>query len=107
MADAIYSREFYVAGVQYHELKNIINDLKEGSALNLVPEPTNSYDPNAVKITYKQDKDEEVMIGYVPKRFSSEVAAALTISDKATCVISNLTPSAKPWEQCKVKVELT
>ena len=44
-----------------------------GTALNLVREPTNPYDPNAIKVTYA-DRPNEV-IGYVPAVHARTLAA--------------------------------
>ena len=97
-------REFYIAGVQFHELKRIINALEEGDLLTLVPEPTNKFDPNAVAIVAG-----DVMCGYVPKKFSAEISALIEVDgvDNLTCEIVELNPSAKPWEQCKVEITST
>lgn len=99
MEDVKY--EFYVAGVQFHELKNCISRISEGMALELDPEPTNQYDPNAVAIKVAFDEDDIFMIGYVPKKISAEVSADLEIGD-LDCIVTELNPSAKPWEQIKV-----
>ena len=91
-------RSFFIAGVQFHGMKTVIKKLDEGTFLNLVPEPENEYDPNAVAIKYN-----DVMLGYVPKTFSSEISANLELSI-LDCVIVGLFPESKPWEQCKVTV---
>lgn len=93
-------KEFFVAGVQHHDLHKVIGDLEEGDELYLHPEPTNKFDPNAIKIMAN-----DTMIGYVPKKFSSEVAAALEIGDELICTITHLDPKAKPWEMCKVVIK--
>lgn len=97
-------KTFYIAGVQFHELKNVIKDLKEGDDLQLVLEPQNKYDPNAVRIEYFNE-GEETMCGYVPKKFSAEVSGAIAIGKVLECKITQLAPSAKPWEQCQVTVK--
>lgn len=94
-------KEFFVAGVQHHDLHKVISDLEEGDELDLIPEPTNKFDPNAVKI----EAPDSVMIGYVPKKFSSEIAAAIDLGDDLICTITHLDPKAKPWEQCKVVIK--
>ncbi len=104
------SREFYIAGVQFHEIDQCINDLEVGMELHLWPDPDNKYDPNAVEIRHVKKGDSTyeptVMIGFVPKKFAGEVAAAHSIdSNKLTCKITELTPSAKPWERIKVIIE--
>lgn len=96
-------KKFYVAGVQHHRLHKVINEVAEGSYLTLQPEPTNQYDPNAVKVIYGNLAHEE-MVGYVPKKISSEVAAALEIGTRLVCEVISVVPSAKPWEQLQVEI---
>lgn len=91
--------EFFIAGVQHHQMHKILNQLEEGTTLDLVPDPENKYDPNAIRIEFEQ-----TMLGYVPKRLSAEVSAVLESNDKVFCKISYLNKSAKPWEQCKVTI---
>jgi len=94
-------KEFYIAGVKFHKLNTIINDLKVGDILDLSPEPTNKFDPNAVKIEYGF-----IMLGYVPKKFSSEISAIFEIGLNLECVIVELNPGAKSWEQCKCVIRV-
>lgn len=98
------THNFFIAGVQFHQLHKVLNLLEEGDNLALVPEPTNKYDPNAVRIEcFLQDGD--IMCGYVPKKFSAEISAAISIGKRLECKIEKLNPGSKPWEQCKVTIE--
>jgi hypothetical protein len=98
-------KKFYIAGVQHHDLHKVLADLEEGDELILTPEPDNKYDPNAVKIECELSPDADlVMVGYVPKKFSAEVSAALEMGE-LQCLISKLNKTAKPWEQCEVVVK--
>lgn len=94
-------REFFIAGVKFHDLKDVISQLNEGDEFELVPEPDNKFDSNAVAL-----KINETMCGYIPKTFSAEIAAAIETSDDGSivCQIISLNPQAQPWEQCKVRV---
>jgi hypothetical protein len=92
-------KKFFIAGVQHHELHEVIEDLKEDDELDLICEPDNKFDPNAIRIEF-----EDTMLGYVPKKFSAEVSAALEVGHDLECKITKLTPSAKPWEQCEVTI---
>ena len=93
------NRTFYIAGVQFRTgLKEVGADLKAGMELDLVPEPENEYDPNAVAIHH-----EGTHLGYVPKRFSSEITSIIEIAD-IICTIDEVDMSLKPWEQCKVTI---
>jgi len=98
------THSFFIAGVQHHQMHKVLKNMEEGDHLQLVLEPTNKYDPNAVRIERPQLDGEDVMCGYVPRKFSSEVTAAFEIGLTLECVIVELNKTAKPWEQCKVEI---
>jgi len=89
---------FFVAGVQFHELRTVSAEIKEGAILDLVLEPTNKYDPNAVRIEY-----EGTMLGYVPKKFSSTVAGNLTVGP-VLCHVKTINMNKKTYEQLFVEI---
>jgi hypothetical protein len=101
-------RSFYIAGVQFRpqqEINKAVGELKVGDKLILSPEPTNRFDPNAVKIgVFGPDVAESVFLGYVPKKFSAEVAGLLEVGIGLECVVEAVDPAAKPWEKCKVTI---
>lgn len=96
-------KRFYIAGVQFHDMKRAIRHLSEGQSLQLVLEPTNKYDPNAVRIEHSEH-DESFMLGYAPKKLSSEIAAMIEMGKHLECKIVELNPNEKPWNQCKVEI---
>lgn len=97
--------EFYVAGVQFHQLKTCINEVEEGNHLSLTAEPTNKYDPNAVRIEFQSlNQDKTIMLGYVPAKISAAVSASMMINP-LDCVVKELNRDKKPWEQLKVVIE--
>ena len=109
-------RSFYVAGVQFRP-KQVINEAVEslnvGDVLSLLPEPSNKFDPNAVKIIQELKGDEETktegisrFLGYVPKKFSSEVTALLSIDAPIICTVDEVNASAKTYEMFKVTVSI-
>jgi hypothetical protein len=73
--------EFYIAGVQYR--KNIDNYLGEFMG-NLVPEPRNPHDRNAIKIVALDGHH----VGYVPKDITAEIRAARTLPCPCYCFIA-------------------
>jgi len=109
-------RSFYVAGVQFRprqEINEAVESLKAGDVLRLLPEPSNKFDPNAVKIMQELKGDEEAktegvsrFLGYVPKKFSSEVSAMLGIGAPVVCTVDEVNPSAKTYEMFKVTVSI-
>jgi len=93
--------EFYVAGVQHHDIYKVTDKMKEGDFLSMVLEPSNRYDPNAVRLEFL-----DIMIGYVPMKISAEVSA-LIMTDEGLwcCKIIELKWDEKSWKQVKVSVE--
>lgn len=102
-------RSFFVAGVQFRpsSVKTVIAGLTKGSYLYLEPEPDNKFDPNAIKLICSglKEGDEDVFLGYVPKKFSSEVAALLEAGIELDCIVDVVNPGAKTWEMLQVIVK--
>lgn len=103
------NRSFFIAGVQFrptHEIKRAMIKIKKGDNLMLESEPTNRYDPNAVKIIFADGSGglEMIFLGYVPKKFSAEVSALLEAGVELECVVEEANSAANPWEICKVVV---
>ena len=105
-------RQFFIAGVKFRpfaEIKEAAKAMKPGMSLGLVPEPTNKFDPNAVKIEYNTETADGIVstfLGYVPKKFSSEVSAMLEIRAPVTCTVDEVNPLAKTYEMFKVTIEI-
>lgn len=100
--------EFYVAGIQHHQLHTCINEIKVGDELFLELDPTNSHDPNAVKILFEKnkDKDQYIMLGFVPKAkgdYSTKVTALIDLKP-IKCIVTAINPQAKTYEQLKVAI---
>lgn len=97
------THKFYIAGVQHHQMHKVLDKLEEGFYLQLETESTNKYDPNAVKIIFPESQ-RDVMCGYVPMKFSSEVSSMLELDKILECVIVTFNKTAKPWERCEVEI---
>lgn len=54
--------DFHLAAFAYYDGLEVVNQLKPGTFLNLLAEPTNPYDSEAVAIFYQGKK-----LGYIPK----------------------------------------
>ena len=74
--------EFNIAGMSYRE--NIDDYLGEFKG-NLEAEPTNDYDPNAIKVLAPDSHH----VGYVPKDMTSEVRNATRLPCSCFCYIGN------------------
>lgn len=98
--------EFYVAGVKHHNLKYVMEEITEGEYLELVKEPTNKYDKNAIKILfYSTIHGSTEMLGYVPGRISADVTHFISRHPEGViCEVVKLIPDADPWNQLRVKI---
>lgn len=93
--------EFFIAGVQHHDSYKVLHNIKVDDFLQMVLEPTNKYDPNAVRLYFN-----DTMIGFVPARLSAEVSALVTSPDTLySCKIIEFNKDSKPWDQFKVCIE--
>jgi len=106
-------RQFFIAGVQFRPAAEIAmakKALQVGDQLHLEAEPTNKFDPNAVKIIFDMTDNGEdatpLFLGYVPKKFSSEVSALLGIGAPLTCTVDEVNSAAKTYEMIKVTVAI-
>jgi len=71
----------YIAGVKFRPgADEVLSKLDPGAELSLQPEPTNPYDPNAVKVMSGTRH-----IGYVPKDLSADVAAKISAGHVTGC----------------------
>ena len=94
---------FYIAGVKFHQYKSILNDITEGDYLMLITEPENKFDPNAVQIHF-DNGGVAAFIGFVPKKFSSEVSGLLEIGKTLECILTKFNKSATTWEMFEVSI---
>ena len=102
MIEGGFKKQFYVAGVKFRsDWKKNINNLMDGQGLDLVPEPTNKYDKDAIKI-----HSGAVMLGYVPaKTGDAEVIAGLLRDGiKLEAILIELQPDFEPWNSLLVEV---
>jgi hypothetical protein len=100
---SITIHEFFIAGVRFHQLDSVVNDIAVNDNLTLVPEPSNKFDPNAVKIEFVSSS-KQAFLGYVPKKFSSQICAAIEVGKELKCVLVEYNKTAKPWEKLKVEI---
>ena len=96
--------EFYIAGVKFHQYKSVLNDVTEGDNLVLIPEPENKFDPNAVQIHF-DNGGVSAFVGFVPKKFSSEVSGLIEIGKKLECILTGFNKSAPTYEMFKVEIK--
>jgi hypothetical protein len=98
------THSFFIAGVQHHRINDVRDELSEGINLSLRLEPTNKFDPNAVRIEYVNNEGIETMLGYVPRKFSSEISAMIEVGKSIECVLTTYNKNSKMWEMAYVEI---
>ena len=98
--------EFYVAGVQFHNINDAQEEITEGDELMMIFEPENKYDPNAIALKMWSDNlEREVMLGYVPKKINVEVNSFLVLGKSPVCKVMAYEPDAPPWNKLKAVIK--
>ena len=104
-----YNKSFYVAGVKFRKgWKENIARLEEGQTLNLVPDPSNRFDPDAIIISGSEKGETDIMIlGFVPAKTgeAKEVAALLRRGIELKATLLELSADFEPWKALLVEIE--
>lgn len=90
-----------LAGFRYYEGKRLWSEMKVGDTLQLVREPDNSYDSNAVRVEWQGHK-----LGYVPRADNEALARFMDRGSKAEARITRLKKSRNPWQRVEFEVTL-
>lgn len=80
-----------LAGFRYHDAKLVWSELAVGDRLDLVREPANAYDANAVRVEWRGRK-----LGYVPQAENAALAWAMDRGEPVTARISALREHRSP-----------
>lgn len=80
-----------LAGFRYHDAAAVWSELKAGDPLELVREPANVHDTNAVRVEWRGR-----MLGYVPRAENAAVAWALDRGEPLQARISRLREHPNP-----------
>lgn len=80
-----------LAGFRYHEAPELFPELRIGDRLDLVREPDNPHDPNAVRVDWRGRR-----LGYVPRRENSALAWAMDRGEPVSARISALRAHRNP-----------
>lgn len=88
-----------LAGFRYHEAKALFSDIRLGDRLELVREPDNPYDANAVRVEWRGKK-----LGYVPRRQNAALAWAMDRGEPVSARVSRLREHRNPQERIQFEV---
>ena len=88
-----------LAGLRYGEADALWARLRVGDALELVREPGNAYDANAVRVEWRGHK-----LGYVPRRENAAVAKGLDRGAPLRARLSKLDEHPNPARRIEFEV---
>ena len=93
----------HIAGFTYYDGLDVIEQLKLGTQVTLMAEPSNPHDPEAVAIYYENTK-----LGYVPQAKNSIVSQLLYFgySDIIDARINNHNPEANTENQFRIVIKI-
>jgi hypothetical protein len=99
-ADArIIVQQSPLAGFQYYEGKDLWTMMRVGDTLQLMREPQNPHDANAVRVLWRNE-----MLGYIPRRENSDVARQMDRGAPVKARIVRLKEARNPWQRIEFEV---
>lgn len=88
-----------LAGFQYHNASNILEQLTPGTELELKRDPFNANDPSAVEVYFGDQK-----VGYLPREYANSIAKQMDNEEPFSLKVFNYDPNASDFY--KLKLEL-
>lgn len=88
-----------LAGFQYYAGEALWREMREGDKLDLVREPDNPHDANAVRVEWRGTK-----LGYLPRAENRVVAAEMDRGTAVAARIARLTADRNPWRRLLIEV---
>ena len=85
--------DFCIAGGHYHALPEVLDELRPGVLLELVREPDNPYDANAIAVHWRGRR-----VGYVPREANAGVARMMDEGLPARAVVIGTLTVDDEWE---------
>jgi hypothetical protein len=94
-------QESPIAGFQFHRGEALWPSLSVGQTVELVREPSNPHDANAVAVYFNQEQ-----LGYVPRAENQIVAQMLDRGECLEASIVDLTDDEDPWNRVRIRVSI-
>ena len=96
--------DFNIAGMRFWDGATVLRKLKAGKKLDLVAEPDNPVDEDAIAIYRKN-----VKLGYVPREYNALLAQLFNFGhgNILECRILKVDKHADPWRQVRVGIYMT
>ena len=93
----------HVAGFAFYEGPDVFSNLKIGAKLELLAQPDNPYDANAVSISFEGRR-----IGFLPRSENRKVSKFLYFGhgDIIEAIINRVSPDAEPEHQIGIAIRV-
>lgn len=91
----------YVAGFEQYEGKKVFARLKVGDTLQLVREPKNSHDANAIRVEWRGRT-----LGYVPTNANQSLARQLDFGNRLRARVMRLSKHRDPDRRVEMEIYL-
>lgn len=88
-----------LAGIQYYAAKEWWAEMHKDDRLQLVREPDNRHDANAIRVEWKGHK-----LGYLPRRENQVVAEEMDRGTRLEAVIAKMQRHRSPWQRLKMDI---
>lgn len=88
-----------LAGFRYHKAADVFDHLQPGEPLDLVREPGNPYDANAVRVEWNGHK-----LGYVPRRDNAALAWAMDRGETLSARVAQRQVHPNPRRRIELEV---
>ena len=88
-----------LAGSQYYALGEYWSHIRPGDRLQLIREPANRHDPNAIRVEWQGH-----MLGYLPRAENRALAAAMDRGEQLSGRVSALDDNENPWQRLALEV---
>jgi hypothetical protein len=88
-----------LAGFRYYQGAELWERMRVGDALELVREPANPHDSNAVRVLWQGQ-----MLGYLPRRENRAVARHIDAGGRVEARIVKLQEHRNPWQRIELEV---
>ncbi|MBV7434143.1 HIRAN domain-containing protein [Cardiobacteriaceae bacterium TAE3-ERU3] len=88
-----------IAGLQYYRANDLVQFMDRGDTLDLVQEPGNPHDPNAIMVEWRHNK-----IGYIPSEEAKNVRKLLKRHKCICAKITEIDPAANERRWVKLNI---
>ena len=98
---SVLIQESPIAGFQFHRGDAVWPSLGVGEELALIRESSNTNDPDAVAVYFRDQQ-----LGYVPRGDNHAIAQMLDRGEVLKARISNVLVGEDPWDRIRITISL-